>query len=253
MLKDKVVVVTGAGSGIGRAAAMMFAGDGAKVALIDRNEDAARAVSEEIGQAGGESLPLGCDVSKEAEVEKTIDAVIQEWGRIDGAFNNAGIELHSKSVPDLTADEWRKVIDVNLTGIFLCMKFEIAAMRGTGGGAIVNTASAGAIATQPNMAEYASSKAGILGLTRAGAAEFGETKVRVNAVLPGLILTPMTEDRLFSDPNFAAAVDPLLRRHSIGRFGKPADVAEAVRWLLSDHAGFINGVSLPVDGGFTAG
>lgn len=252
MLQEKVIIVTGGGSGIGRAAAELFARDGAHVAVVDRNAAAAEETAAGIVALGGQAMALSSDVSDDSQVAAMVESVGQHFGRLDGAFNNAGIELHSKPVPELTADEWRRVIDVNLTGIFLCMRHELPLMARSGGGAIVNTSSAGAISTQPNMAEYAASKAGILGLTRSAAAEHGATGVRVNAVLPGLILTPMTEDRLFSDPHFASAMEPMRQRHSVGRFGKPDDVAQAVRWLLSDHAGFVNGASIAVDGGFTA-
>lgn len=252
MLKDKVVIVTGGASGIGLAAAELFARDGARVMIADRSADAGAEVAERIVGSGGEAAFVTCDVADDESVAAMVAATVARFGRLDGAFNNAGIEFASKIVPDLSFAEWRKVIDINLNGVFLCMKHEIAEMRKGGGGAIVNTASGAAVAASPNMSEYATSKAGVTGLTRAGSCETGETKVRVNAVLPGLILTPMTEQRLFNEPTFGAALEPLLTRHSVGRFGKPEDVAEAARWLLSDHAAFVNGASLPVDGGFLA-
>ncbi|BBF69972.1 SDR family NAD(P)-dependent oxidoreductase [Sphingomonas bisphenolicum] len=252
MLKDKVIIVTGGASGIGRSAADMFARDGARVMIADRSADAGAAASEAICAAGGEAAFVACDVADDDSVAAMVAATVARFGRLDGAFNNAGIEFASKIVPDLSFAEWRRVIDINLNGVFLCMKHEIAQMRQSGGGAIVNTASGAAVAASPNMAEYATSKAGVTGLTRAASCEYRDTQVRVNAVLPGLILTPMTEERLFNDAGFAAALEPLLVRHSVGRFGQPDDVAEAARWLLSDLCPFVNGISLPVDGGLLA-
>ena len=141
---------------------------------------------------------------------------------------------------------------IDLDGVFYCMKHEIAAMRATGGGAIVNTASVAAVTAQTNMGDYCAAKAGVTGLTRAAAAEFPQTGVRANSVLPGVILTPMVKDRLLANPEMEAVFAPLVERHSVGRFGEPEDVAQAVRWLLSDLSAYINGVSLPVDGGYTA-
>jgi len=252
MLKDKAIIVTGGASGIGRAAADLFARDGALVMIADRSADAGAEAAEAICAAGGEAAFVACDVADDESVAAMVAATVARFGRLDGAFNNAGIECASKIVPDLSFAEWRRVIDINLNGVFLCMKHEIAQMRQSGGGAIVNTASGAAVAASPNMAEYATSKAGVTGLTRAASCEYGDTQVRVNAVLPGLILTPMTEERLFNDASFGATLEPLLVRHSVGRFGKPDDVAEAARWLLSDLCPFVNGISLPVDGGFLA-
>ena len=252
MLKGKVIIVTGGGSGIGRAAALLFAGDGARVMVADIDGVKAEGTAREIAANSGEVHALACDISDEASVRTMVANAVNRFGRLDAAFNNAGVEFHGKLLPDLEVDEWARVRAVNLDGVFYCMKHEIAAMRQSGGGAIVNTASVAAVTSQMGMADYSGTKAGVTGITRAAAAEFGQTGVRVNAVLPGIIRTPMTEERLFNNPETQAVLAPLLDRHSLGRFGEPEDVAQAARWLLSDLAAYVNGVSLPVDGGYTA-
>lgn len=251
MLNSKTVIVTGAGSGIGKASAQHFAKVGARVVVADISEGG-EAVAAAIRAAGGEAAFARVDVSDESSVKTMVAFAVERFGRLDGAFNNAGIEFHGRLIPDLGFDEWRKVLGVNLDGVFLCMKHQIAAMRETGGGAIVNTASAAAVAAPAVAAEYTASKAAVAGLTRAAATETSETKVRVNAILPGLILTEMTEKRLFVDnEEFAKAIEGMKIRHG-GRFGTPDDVARAACWLLSDECPFVNGASLAVDGGYTA-
>ncbi len=252
MLQGKTIIVTGAGSGIGRTSALIFAADGARVVVADWNVAAAQATADAIVATSGEALALACDVSNEAEVAAMVAATVSHFGRLDGAFNNAGVEFHGKQLCELDAAEWARVRSIDLDGAFYCMKHEILAMRATGGGAIVNTASVAGVTSQTNMAEYCAAKAGVIGLTRAVSAEYAQTKVRANALLPGVILTPMVKDRLLGNPETEAVLAPLLDRHSIGRFGEPEDVAQAARWLLSDLSGYVNGVSLAVDGGYTA-
>jgi 2,5-dichloro-2,5-cyclohexadiene-1,4-diol dehydrogenase 1 len=248
LLAGKVVLVTGAGSGIGRAAAQLFGGEGARVCLLDRDADANATTLESIA---GEARAWTCDVADEASVAATVDAIVAAFGRLDGAFNNAGIEMANKLVPDLDMADWSRMMAVNLTGVFLCMKHETRVMKG-GGGAIVNMSSGDGIIGAPYAADYVAAKHGVVGLTRAAACEARHTGVRVNALLPGLILTPMVEERLFANPAFEAQVAPMVERHSIGRFGQPGEVAEAACWLLSDRASFVNGAMLTVDGGYTA-
>ena len=253
MLEGKVIIVTGAASGMGRASAILFAASGAKVLLADRSAEAGEEVAHGIRDAGGAAHFHQTDVSNEKAVEAMVTAAISKYGRLDGAFNNAGVAMRLKLLPDLTSEEYNFVCDVNQTGVFLCMKYEIAAMRKTGGGAIVNTSSAAGQMAVPHAAEYIASKHAVVGLTRAGSAEARETGVRVNAILPGMILTPMIE-QLNQGANFYAAdhTEWVAERHSIGRFGQPDDIARAAKWLLADESSFINGVCLPVDGGYLA-
>jgi NAD(P)-dependent dehydrogenase (short-subunit alcohol dehydrogenase family) len=248
LLEAKVVIVTGAGSGIGRAAAHVFADEGATVCLLDRDTGANHATQQSIGDRG---RSWTCDVSREDDVARTVDSILATFGRLDGAFNNAGIEMANKLVSDLGSSDWTRMLDVNLTGVFLCMKHQVRAMKETGG-AIVNMSSGDGIIGAPYASDYVAAKHGVVGLTRAAACETRYTGVRVNAVLPGLILTPMVEDRLFANPAFEAQVAPMVERHSIGRFGKPEEVGQAACWLLSDRASFVNGAMLTVDGGYTA-
>ena len=251
MLKDKVIIVTGAGSGIGLATARLLAQAGAKVVVSGRENDRLSDAVDDIRQAGGAAIAVAADVSKEAEVAALVDRTVSEFGRLDGAFNNAGVEMHNKLVPDLTSKDWNAVFDVDVTGVFLCMRYEIEAMRKTGGGAIVNNSSMNGLVAIPHATEYVAAKHAVIGATRGASSEARETGVRVNAVLPGLIETAMI-DRLKDEPGFKDHYAAALERHSIGRFGKPDDVGYAVRWLLSEEAAFINGAILAVDGGYTA-
>lgn len=251
LLAGKVVIVTGGGSGIGRAASHVFAREGARACIIDRDLDAARCVTAEVEAASGSAAAWEADVANEAAVSAAIEQIVKRFGGLDGAFNNAGIEMANKLVPDLDIGAWARMMDVNLTGVFLCMKHEMKAMAGKGG-AIVNMSSGDGIIGAPYASDYVAAKHGVVGLTRAAACETRYTGVRVNAVLPGLILTPMVEERLFGNPAFEAQVAPMVERHSIGRFGQPAEVAEAACWLISDRASFVNGAMLTVDGGYTA-
>jgi NAD(P)-dependent dehydrogenase (short-subunit alcohol dehydrogenase family) len=251
LLEGKIILVTGAGSGIGRAAACLFAREGAKVGALDLTRESAGAVSAQIGEEGGQALPIVADVANESAVEAAIAQIVAHFGGLDGAFNNAGIEMANRLLPDLTAQEWERMVGINLTGVFNCMKFATRAMKDRGG-AIVNMSSGDGIIGAPYAADYVAAKHGVVGLTRAAACEARYTGVRVNALLPGLILTPMVEERLLGNPAFAAQLAPMEERHSIGRYGKPEDVAEAACWLLSDRSAFINGSLLTVDGGYTA-
>ena len=251
MLRDKVIVVTGAGSGIGRAASLILAEAGAKVVVSGRSGAEVEEVAKEINAAGGAAVAVEADVSKEADVAAMVGRAVAEFGRLDGAFNNAGIEMHNKLTPDLDAADWDGVLGVNARGVFLCMKHEIRAMRRTGGGAIVNNSSMNGVVAIAHSTEYTASKHAVNGATRGAASEARETGVRVNAVLPGLIMTPMIE-KLKDDPGFKDHFATALERHSVGRFGTPEDVGYAVRWLLSNEAAFVNGAMLAVDGGYTA-
>jgi len=250
-MKDKVVVVTGAASGIGRAAAILFAQAGAKLGLADWDLAGVEETASLISRQGGEVIAFQVNVGIEQQVQDFISNTVQAFGRLDGAFNNAGVTGASKLFEELSADEWRGVNEINSTGVFYCMKYEILAMRKTGGGAIVNTLSANGQIAEPFAAGYVASKHAALGATRAAAAEARHTGVRVNAILPGLILTPMVEGYL-DGVDAESYRTFMMERHSIGRFGRAEEVASVARFLLSDDASFVNGVALPVDGGFLA-
>lgn len=180
-----------------------------------------------------------------------VGEVVRRYGRIDGAFNNAGLESHQKPLAELSREEWQKVIDIDLTAVFLCIKHQVLAMLRTGGGAIVNTASSLGKVAIPAAAEYVSAKHGVIGLTRSAAADYSARGIRVNAVLPGVIRTPMFE-RVVNEPAFQTHFERTKARHSIGRFGMHSEVGEACAWLLSDAASFVTGAAMEVDGGYLA-
>ena len=251
MLNDKVIIVTGAGSGIGRATSRILAKSGARVIVADMSETGAKETEALILEDKGVARAVRVDVTIEAEVKAMVDFATETFGRLDGAFNNAGIMMHSKLPDELEVSEWNKVLNVNLNGLYYCLKYEIAAMRRTGGGAIVNTSSVTGVVGIPYGIEYVTSKHGVLGATRGAACDAAVTGVRVNAVLPGSINTPMTAAAA-NNPEFADIMQAILERHTVGRLGEPEDVGYAVKWLLSDEASFINGAALPVDGGYTA-
>ncbi|MBB4631632.1 SDR family NAD(P)-dependent oxidoreductase [Sphingosinicella soli] len=250
MVKDKVLIVTGAGSGIGLTTAHVLAGAGAKVVVADINIGAAQGVANEIRDAGGEAAAVMVDVADEASVAAMVAFAVDTYGRLDGAHNNAGIEMASKPLHELTADEWGRVVHIDLTGVFYCLKHQFLAMKDSGGGAIVNTASSSGIRATMNSAEYTSAKHGVVGLTKCAAIDGAPLGIRVNAICPGLIMTPMAKDRLMNDPGFSVALEGIRQRHVIGRFGEPKEIADAVMWLLSDQSTFMTGAPMLVDGGF---
>jgi NAD(P)-dependent dehydrogenase (short-subunit alcohol dehydrogenase family) len=250
-LSGKTVIVTGAASGIGRASALLIARAGANVIVSDVAETAGRATVASIIDHGGSGLFVHADLSREADVQTLVDTTVAHFGRLDGAFNNAGIAQVGKALHELSTEEWERTLRVDLTAVFWCIKYEVLAMLRSGGGAIVNTASALGQVAIANASEYIAAKHGVLGLTRAAAAEYGAKGIRVNAVLPGIVRTQMVQS-LAADPQFAAFLGKLTDRHPIGRFGEPGEIGEAVRWLLSDAASFVNGSSMAVDGGYLA-
>jgi 2,5-dichloro-2,5-cyclohexadiene-1,4-diol dehydrogenase 1 len=251
MLENKVIAITGAGSGIGQAAAVLCAEAGARILAGDLNEAGLEETVARIRAAGGQAHAVRVDVSNEDQVIAFVGAAKQHYGRLDGAFNNAGLQMNNKLLQDLTLEEWTRVNSVNATGVFLCMKHEIVLMRETGGGAIVNTASGNGMVAQPYSTEYVASKHAVVGITRAASTEAVLTGVRVNAVLPGMIETPMVADLITSE-EFQPHYQSALARHTIGRFGRAEDVAYVARFLLSDQAAFMNGAAVAVDGGYTA-
>ncbi|VWX50027.1 SDR family NAD(P)-dependent oxidoreductase [Novosphingobium sp. 9U] len=251
MLEGKSIIITGAASGIGRAAARLFAEAGARLLICDWNKAGVDETADMVRQAGGEVGTMQVDVSDEAQVKALTEKGVELYGHLDGAYNNAGVQMLNKLTQDLTLDDWHKVNGVNAVGIFLCVKHEIAAMRKSGRGAIVNTASANGVVAQAYSTEYVASKHAVIGITRGAASEAIETGVRVNCVLPGMINTPMIVD-LVNNPEFRPHYDSALARHTVGRFGEPEDVAYVARFLLSDQAAFMNAAAVAVDGGYTA-
>jgi len=249
ILQGKTLIVTGAGGGIGRAASIVLAAAGANVVVSDIVEDTGQATADAVRTGGGTALFVKADLASEADVRALVERAVSAYGRLDGAFNNAGLEQCALPLHELTTEQWERALRVDLTSVFWCLKYQVLAMLGTGGGAIVNTASSlGQVAIQ-NASEYIAAKHGVIGLTRAAAAEYGARGIRVNAVLPGIIRTPMIA-RLTEDARFSAFFEKLKDRHPIGRFGEPAEIGEAVKWLLSDAASFMNGAAMACDGGY---
>ncbi|PCD00261.1 SDR family oxidoreductase [Halopseudomonas pelagia] len=244
----KVALVTGGAAGIGQVTAEAFAAQGAKVVVSDISEAAGQAVVAGIKAKGGEAVFVACNVAKADEVKALMDAVIAHYGRLDCAFNNAGIEIEQDKLADGNEDVFDAIMDVNVKGVWQCMRFEIPLMLKQGGGAIVNTASVAALGAAPKMSIYAASKHAVLGLTRSAAVEYAKKSIRVNAVCPAVIDTEMFRRAAAIDPRkaeFAAAM------HPVGRIGKAEEIAAAVLYLCSEGAGFTTGIALPVDGGAT--
>jgi NAD(P)-dependent dehydrogenase (short-subunit alcohol dehydrogenase family) len=242
---DKVVLITGAASGIGRAAAIAFAAEDARVAMLDRSADALEAVQVSLKNAGSEVLTITCDVSSPDQVEGAIKQVVNRFGRLDIAFNNAGVENKAAPVHEIDLAEWDRIIGINLRGTFLCMKHELAQMVKQGGGVVVNTSSGAGIRGVAGGAAYAASKHAIIGLTRSAALDYAKQNIRVNAVLPGNIETPMMDRFTGGDIQKAIDLEP------VGRLGKPEEIAEAVLWMASDLGGFVTGAATVIDGGWS--
>ncbi|WP_419953403.1 glucose 1-dehydrogenase [Methylobacterium sp.] len=242
---EKVVFVTGAASGIGRAAALAFAAEGARVAIADRSEETLEDSRAEIEAAGGEVLAIRCDVSLPEEVEAAIARTVERFGRLDCAFNNAGVENRATPVHEIELDEWDRILNINLRGTFLCMKYELAQMVRQGGGVVVNTSSGAGIRGVAGGAAYAASKHAIIGLTRSAALDYARKNIRVNAILPGNIETPMMDRFTGGDVQKAIDLEP------VGRLGKPEEIAEAVLWMCSDLGGFVTGAATVIDGGWS--
>lgn len=250
-LQDKVVIVTGAGGGIGAASCEVFANAGARLVISDVSEGAAESTFEMIRARGQEARLIPADVGSEDSVRRLVERTVAAYGRLDGAFNNAGVSQLNVPLTELTLEQWESCIRIDLTGVFLCIKHQVGAMLKNGRGSIVNTSSGLGQVAIPNAAEYVAAKHGVLGVTRAAAAEFSDRGIRVNAIMPGVIRTPMI-DRLSADPHLAEFFQQIKARNFIHRLGDSAEVAEAAKWLLSDAASFVTGVAFPVDGGFMA-
>ncbi len=256
-LKDKTAIITGAASGIGKATAINFAREGAKVMCADVNADGAEATARQIADTGGEAASVRADVSKEADVERMIGETVSRWGRLDTLYNNAGIG-YGMPVTQIPVDEWDRLMSINLRGVFLGCKHAIPQMLKNGGGAIVNTASDAGLRGQAMLSAYCASKGGVVLLTKSLAVEWAEHGIRINCVCPGVIRTPILDPFLAqAQATTGASVDELWKRlgeaHPMGRVGQPEEVAKAVTFLASDEASFITGVALPVDGGLEAG
>lgn len=249
LLEGRAILVTGAGGGIGSAAALVLARHGARLVLTDLQDDAGRAAAQAVTDAGGEAVFKRTDLASEQEISELIAFVVDCYGRIDGAFNNAGVEQRNKPLDELSLEEWELAIRIDLTAVFLCIKHQAKAMLAAGGGAIVNTASSLGQVGLAGASEYCAAKHGVIGLTRAAGADYGARGIRVNAILPGITRTPMIA-RLSEDPQLSAVFDRLKSRHSMHRFGEPSEIGDAVAWLLSDQASFVNGAAIAVDGGY---
>jgi NAD(P)-dependent dehydrogenase (short-subunit alcohol dehydrogenase family) len=255
-MRGKVALVTGAASGIGRATALAFARAGARVVLADidaaRVETAAREIAGEAGDAGAETASVRADVASADDVRAMVQHTVKTFGGLDYAFNNAGIEGALAPTADYPDDAWQRVLAVNLTGVFRCMKEEIAALRARGGGAIVNNASILGVVGFANAPAYTAAKHGVLGLTKVAALELATERIRVNAVCPGFIETPMVMERGVHAGADASAYEQIAALHPMHRFGKSEEIASAVLWLCSDGASFVTGEHLMVDGGYVA-
>ena len=246
--ENKVALVTGAASGMGLATAQAFAEAGAAVVLADFREDAVKAQAQNLITAGHKAIAARCDVSDDAQVAAMVDRTVAEFGRIDAAFNNAGVMARIAATADSTREEWDRVIGINLRGVWSCMKYELRQMQGQGGGAIVNNASVGALTGNPGIGSYIAAKHGVVGLTRTAALEYIKHGIRVNAVNPGLIDTQIARDVVSGDEQ---AYDEISKHVPIGRAGRPEEIASAVLWLCSPAASYVVGQALTVDGGMT--
>jgi NAD(P)-dependent dehydrogenase (short-subunit alcohol dehydrogenase family) len=248
-LEGKMALVTGGSSGIGRAAALAFAREGADLVIADIQTEPGEETVQMIENTGRKAIFVKTDVSKATEVEMLISTAVETYGRLDCAHNNAGIEGTMATTANYTEDDWDRIMTINLKGTWLCMKYEILQMLKQGGGTIVNTASTNGMTGFPGMPAYCASKGGILQLTRTAALEYARAGIRVNAVCPGTIQTPMLE-RIAT--NISNAGTPFALNLPSGRIGTPEEAAAAVVWLCSDAASFVTGHALVVDGGMTA-
>jgi len=250
ILDGKVALITGAGSGIGQATSRIFAREGAKLILADVVEEGGNRTLKIVQDLGAQAIFVKCDVAQWSDVEAAVAKAVQTYGRLDCAFNNAGIEGRGGNTHECTEENWNRVIAIDLTGVWLCMKAEITQLlKQGGGGAIVNTSSGAGLAGVRGMPAYVAAKHGVAGLTRAAAIEYGRNGIRINAVCPGPIRTPMMGRLLHGRPD---AEERFARSEPLKRLGEPEEIGEAVAWLCSDRASYVTGLPMPVDGGFMA-
>jgi NAD(P)-dependent dehydrogenase (short-subunit alcohol dehydrogenase family) len=249
LMESKVAVVYGAGAGIGRERARLLARRGASVVLADKMLAAAEETAASIRHEGGSVLVVECDVESEEQVRAVVDTTVATFGRLDVAVNNVGSALDAVRLPEVTAEQWDWLQRINLRSAFLGMKYEIPAMLASGGGAIVNTASAGGLVGQPLMGAYNATKFGVVGLTKSTALDYAKENIRINAVCPGAIMSHGMRAALDADPHFA---DGYLAGMPIGRFLEPAEVAEVITWLCSDAAAVVTGAAIAADGAMSA-
>jgi NAD(P)-dependent dehydrogenase (short-subunit alcohol dehydrogenase family) len=245
-MKDQVALVTGAASGMGLAAAKAFAEAGATVILIDINKPAEQAA--EIVAAGYQAIAIRCDVADEESVKAAVEQIVATYGRLDAAFNNAGIQSPAVELADVTGEVYDSVLSINLRGIWNFMKYELQQMRKQGSGTIVNNSSLGGLVGVPGRAAYHASKHGIIGLTKSAALEYATRGIRINAVCPGIVATPMVEHML---ENEAGAMEEMMKVVPMGRLGRSEEIADTVLWLCSSKSSFITGQAIAVDGGYT--
>jgi NAD(P)-dependent dehydrogenase (short-subunit alcohol dehydrogenase family) len=246
--EGKVALVTGGGAGMGLATALAFANAGASVVLADRHEESVRAAARDLTTAGHKALAVGCDVADERQVAAMVEQAVSTFGRLDAAYNNAGVQSPVAETADATGEEFDRVNGVNLRGVWACMKHELRQMRRQGSGAIVNCSSLGGLVGIAGRGVYHASKHGVLGLTKSAALEYASRGIRINAVCPGIIDTPMVSAMLAKEPQ---AMNELMKDVPIGRLGRAEEVAAAVLWLCSPGASFVIGHALVVDGGYT--
>ncbi len=248
LFENKAALVTGGASGIGLATVKAFAAEGAAVAIVDLDENKARAVAEDLVASGRQAIAIGCDVADERSVAMMVDQVVSTFGRLDAAYNNAGVQAPAVEIADASGDDFDRVTAINLRGVWNCMKFELRQMRQQERGAIVNCSSLGGLVGLPGRAIYHATKFGVIGLTKSVALEYASKGICINAVCPGVIETPMLATMLAKDPE---AIKNILSNQPIGRLGRPEEVASAVLWLCSPAASFVVGHALAVDGGYT--
>lgn len=247
--ENKVALVTGAGSGLGLATAKAFAESGAAVALADWNDKAVRAATDDLAARGHKALAIHCDVADDAQVEAMVEQTVATFGSLDAAYNNAGVQNIVAETADATREDFDRVMAINLRGVWSCMKFELRQMRKQGSGAIVNCSSIGGLVGAPGRGTYHAAKHGVIGLTKSSALEYAAQGIRINAVCPGLIHTPMADQMMAAGQ--ADALNAMLKDVPIGRLGRPEEIADAVLWLCSSAATLMVGHALAVDGGYT--
>ncbi|WP_366915141.1 SDR family oxidoreductase [Chryseobacterium sp.] len=249
LMEDKVVLITGAAQGIGFATAKAFAEAGASVALADYDKDLVSLTAEQLAAEGYKTLAIVCDVSDDGQVKAMVDKTVATFGRLDAAYNNAGIQNELADAADQTSEDFDRVTGVNLRGVWSCMKYELQHMRKQGNGAIVNCSSIGGILGGAQRGTYHAAKHGVIGLTKSAALEYASTGIRINSICPGLIHTPMADKMMAGGQQ--DALDAMLAAVPVGRLGRPEEIASAVVFLCSDAASLIVGHTLVVDGGYS--